>query len=76
MIEQDDNAYMQLIVGFLLSPKWKTPVKNFIDEHCIEFEETSDDSLEPEFQRLHKEYNKIVEDLLKAMKAELGVSEQ
>ena len=47
---------MELIVRFLLSPKWKTPVKNFIDEHCIEFEETADDSLEPELERLHKEY--------------------
>ena len=37
--EVQDERFIDLIIAFIRSPKWKTPVKNFIDEHCIEFEE-------------------------------------
>ena len=64
---QDDEGYLDLIIAFLRSPRWKTPVKNFIDEHCIEFEESAENSseaLEQDYMKLHEEYKKIIEDLL------------
>ena len=65
-------------MAYLRSPRWKTPVKNFIDEHCDEFEEGGEGvvGLEKEYMKLYEEYKKIIEDLLQEMRSELGVNEQ
>jgi hypothetical protein len=34
------------IIGFLRSPRWKTPVMSFIDEYCIYFDNEDEHKLE------------------------------
>ena len=63
-----------MIIGFLRSPRWKTPVMSFIDEYCTVFDDEEENKLE--FTKIHKvsftssnlicsqDFKKIVEDLL------------
>jgi len=41
-----------MIIGFLRSPRWKTPVMSFLDEHCIIFDNAEENKLE--FTDIHK----------------------
>jgi len=41
-----------MIIGFLRSPRWKTPVMSFLDEHCIVFDNEEENKLE--FTDIHK----------------------
>jgi hypothetical protein len=41
-----------MIIGFLRSPRWKTPVMSFLDEHCIVFDNEEENKLE--FTEIHK----------------------
>ena len=62
-----------MIIGFLRSPRWKTPVMSFIDEYCTVFDDEEENKLE--FTKIHKvsftfsdsicfqDFKKIVEDL-------------
>jgi hypothetical protein len=40
-----------MIIGFLRSPRWKTPVMSFLDEHCIVFDSEEENKLE--FTAIH-----------------------
>lgn len=77
-----------MIIGFLRSPRWKTPVMSFIDEYCTGFDDEDEHKLE--FTKIHnvsgtmndltivsflKDFKKIVEDLLQELMSELGVSD-
>ena len=62
-----------MIIGFLRSPRWKTPVMGFIDDNCIAFDDEDEHKLE--FTKIHNEFKKIVEGLLEELMAELGVSD-
>lgn len=75
-----------MIIGFLRSPRWKTPVMSFLDEHCIVFDKEEENKLE--FTDIHKvtfthplthslqQFKKMVEDLLAELMAELGVTDE
>ena len=75
-----------MIIGFLRSPRWKTPVMSFIDEYCTVFDDEEENKLE--FTKIHKvrrkslllnyfqDFKKIVEDLLQELMKELGVSDE
>ena len=41
-----------MIIGFLRSPRWKTPVMSFLDENCIEFDGKEDEN-KLEFTAIH-----------------------
>jgi len=62
-----------MIIGFLRSPRWKTPVMSFLDENCIVFDNEDENKLE--FTTIHKEFSKLVEGLLMELMGELGVTE-
>ena len=62
-----------MIIGFLRSPRWKTPVMGFIDDNCIAFDDEDEHKLE--FTKIHNEFKKVVEGLLEELMAELGVSD-
>lgn len=47
---------------------------SFIDEHCTVFDDEDENKLE--FTTIHKEFKKIVEDLLEELMTELGVSNE
>ena len=40
-----------MIIGFLRSPRWKTPVMSFIDEYCTVFDNEDENKLE--FTKIH-----------------------
>ena len=40
-----------MIIGFLRSPRWKTPVMSFLDENCICFDNEEENKLE--FTTIH-----------------------
>ena len=44
-----------MIIGFLRSPRWKTPVMSFIDEYCTVFDDEEENKLE--FTKIHKVSN-------------------
>ena len=74
-----------MIIGFLRSPRWKTPVMSFLDEHCIVFDNEDENKLE--FTSVHnvsisqtvntflQDFKKLVESLLMELMGELGVTE-
>lgn len=49
MFEQD--WFFDMIIGFLRSPRWKTPVMSFIDEYCTVFDDEDENKLE--FTKIH-----------------------
>jgi len=47
---------------------------SFLDEHCVVFDNEEENKLE--FTTIHKDFCKIVEDLLNELMTELGISEE
>lgn len=43
--------FFDMIIGFLRSPRWKTPVMSFIDEYCTGFDDEDEHKLE--FTKIH-----------------------
>ena len=43
--------FFDMIIGFLRSPRWKTPVMSFLDEFCIQFDNEEENKLE--FTKIH-----------------------
>ena len=43
--------FFDMIIGFLRSPRWKTPVMSFIDEFCTVFDDEDENKLE--FTKIH-----------------------
>ena len=41
-----------MIIGFLRSPRWKTPVMSFLDEYCTVFDDEDENKFE--FTKIHK----------------------
>ena len=60
-----------MIIGFIRSPRWKTPVHTFIDENCMAFDNEEENKLE--HTEIHKKFCKIVEDLLDNLTAEFMI---
>lgn len=65
--------FFDMIIGFLRSPRWKTPVMSFLDEHCVVFDNEEENKLE--FTDVHKKFKAIVEGLLQELMTELGVTD-
>lgn len=59
------------VLQFLKSPLWTTPVHGFIEQHCGEF--TGEDENKIEHTVVHKEFCRIVDELLSGYLADLGV---
>jgi hypothetical protein len=63
-----------MIIGFLRSPRWKTPVMSFLDEYCIQFDNEEENKLE--FTSIHVQFKKLVEGLLEELMNDLGVTDE
>lgn len=37
--ENEMDWVLDLIVNFMKSPRWRTPINDYIETHCVEFEE-------------------------------------
>jgi len=74
--ENDESEwFFDMIIGFLRSPRWKTPVMSFLDENCIKFDATEDEN-KLEFTTIHNSFKKMVEGLLEELMRELGVTDE
>jgi len=52
--EGEDDWFFDIIINFLRSPRWKTPIMSFLDEHCIIFDNEEENKLE--YTPIHKEF--------------------
>ena len=44
--EGENDWFFDIIINFLRSPRWKTPVMSFLDEYCIIFDNEEENKLE------------------------------
>lgn len=70
---EDESWILEGIVAFLRSPTWTSPVLNFVEENCGEFQNSEENKFE--YTEIHKKYQKLVENLLQCYMRELGLSE-
>jgi hypothetical protein len=74
MAEGENDWFFDMIINFLRSPRWKTPIMSFLDEHCIIFDTEEENKLE--YTPIHQDFKSIVEDLIGELIAELGVTQE
>ena len=72
--EGENDWFFDIIINFLRSPRWKTPIMSFLDEHCIIFDNETENKLE--YTPIHKEFKDLVEELIGCLLAELGVTQE
>jgi len=72
--EGENDWFFDIIISFLRSPRWKTPIMSFIDEHCLIFDNEDENKLE--YTPIHSEFKKIVEELIGELIAEVGVTQE
>lgn len=74
------NDYIQagrwltdILIDLMISPGWKYPIQDFIDQYCECFEDTEENKLI--YSEIHEEFSSMVEGMLENLSNELGVSE-
>eukprot|EP00796_Vickermania_ingenoplastis_P005049 gene5049-3636_t len=65
------STFLICFLLFSRSPVWRTPVNNFIDEHCYVFDNESEMKLE--YTAIHKEFVQLIDSLITNFVNELGV---
>ena len=56
--EGENDWFFDIIINFLRSPRWKTPIMSFLDEYCIIFD--SEDENKLEYTPIHMNFKKLV----------------
>jgi hypothetical protein len=69
--EGENDWFFDIIINFLRSPRWKTPIMSFLDEYCIIFDHEDENKLE--YTPIHLNFKKLVEELIGELLAELEV---
>ena len=72
--EGENDWFFDIIINFLRSPRWKTPIMSFLDEYCIVFDTEDENKLE--YTKIHNDFKNIVEELIGHLLAELGVTQE
>ena len=72
--EGENDWFFDIIINFLRSPRWKTPIMSFLDHHCIIFDNEEENKLE--YTPVHNEFKNLVEDLIGCLLAELEVTQE
>lgn len=57
-----------------MSPSWETPLMNFIDAHCQDFDSSLENKLE--HTAVHARFTELVDSLLEAHLSEIGLSSE
>jgi len=70
----DHDWFFDIIINFLRSPRWKTPIMSFLDEYCIVFDNEEENKLE--YTSIHKDFKNLVDELIGCLIAELGVTQE
>ena len=60
----DREWILEIIQDYLMSPVWKNPIVNFVEENCIYFEEGEENSLE--HTEIHNRFKSLIEKNLEA----------
>ena len=71
--EGENDWFFDIIINFLRSPRWKTPIMSFLDEYCIIFDNEDENKLE--YTSIHHQFKKLVEELIGELLAELSVDQ-
>jgi len=71
-VETEHDWFFDIIINFLRSPRWKTPIMSFLDEYCIIFDNEEENKLE--YTSIHNEFKRLVDELIGCLIAELGVT--
>jgi len=72
MAEEDDSWIYDSVVGFLNSPIWMVPIESFVDQHCLVFDGTTQDT--SEYFEIHTQYKVVVEELLESFTNDLHIT--
>ena len=72
--EGENDWFFDIIINFLRSPRWKTPIMSFLDEYCIIFDNEDENKLE--YTPIHNQFKNTVEELIGCLLAELGVTQE
>jgi hypothetical protein len=70
----DHDWFFDIIINFLRSPRWKTPIMSFLDEYCIVFDNEEENKLE--YTSIHSQFKNLVDELIGCLIAELGVTQE
>src|SRR5690606_19888447 len=73
-MSNDDDFLHDFIFQFVESPTWTTPLNNFIDKHCVIFDDAMENKLE--YTDVHKEFIALVERTLEENLSILGVTNE
>ncbi|AWP13794.1 putative cilia- and flagella-associated protein 36 isoform 3 [Scophthalmus maximus] len=74
MAEDGSGWVVESIVGYLGSPEWIIPVKDFMESRCTVFDDEDENKLS--YTEIHQQYKKLVEMLLENYIQEVGINEQ
>ena len=74
----------ECVLQYLISPIWKATIYNFLDEHCIIFDDEEENKFE--YFNIHKvfdwsfnvckKFKKMMEDLVDGLMNEVGIGEE
>lgn len=72
-IPEEDMWIYDFIKQYLVSPVWRNPLLNFLEEYCIVFEDTEENKFE--YTKIHKEFMGLCSQLLESFITETGLTE-
>jgi hypothetical protein len=61
----------EILINFIRSPMWKSPIHSFIDEYCTAFDGDTENQLD--HTEIHKNFCKVVDDLLENLFSEMEI---
>ncbi|KAL4507957.1 hypothetical protein ABPG72_021330 [Tetrahymena utriculariae] len=71
IIKEEDVWIFESIVQFLVSPVFKAPIHQMIDDKCIYFENTK--NISNEHKEVHQEYKNMLNELIIGLSQDIGV---
>mmetsp|Transcript_31392 Transcript_31392/g.41581 ORF Transcript_31392/g.41581 Transcript_31392/m.41581 type:complete len:103 (-) Transcript_31392:1370-1678(-) len=72
--EGEHDWIFDCLITFLKSPRWKTPVVSYIEEHCLVFDNEEENKLE--YTTIHMNFFRLVDELLCELVAEMGITRE
>ena len=55
----DKEWILEVIQDFLLSPQWKNPIVDFVEENCFQFEDVEENKLI--YTDIHNKFKALIE---------------
>mmetsp|Transcript_41719 Transcript_41719/g.108049 ORF Transcript_41719/g.108049 Transcript_41719/m.108049 type:complete len:223 (+) Transcript_41719:63-731(+) len=68
----DSGWLVDMVIGFMRSPTWNTPLTQFINDKCILFDNFQEEN-KHEYVEVHNEFKALVDDLLAAHLVEVDI---